>query len=56
LTHREIAYKMCVTNRSVDGYRDSLCNKLGLKNRVELVIFALSSGIVAFKTLSDKVL
>jgi len=44
-THKEIAIKMGVSNRTVDSYRDALCNKLGLKNRIELVIFAIETGL-----------
>lgn len=45
LTHKEIAKKMGVSDRTVDSYRDALCNKLNLKNRIELAVFAIESGI-----------
>jgi DNA-binding CsgD family transcriptional regulator len=46
LTYKEIADKMCVSPRTVDGYRDSLFEKLNSKSRVGLVLFAIKNGIV----------
>ncbi len=46
LTYREIADKMCVSHRSVDGYRDSLFQKLGVKSRVGLAMFAVKFEVV----------
>ncbi len=46
LTYREIADKMSVSHRSVDGYRDSLFTKLDLKSRVGLALFAIKYGLV----------
>ena len=46
LTYKEIAQKMHVSPRTVDGYRDQLFEKLGVKSRVGLVIFAIKHGIV----------
>ncbi len=46
LTYKEIADKMFVSTRTVDGYRDQLFLKLGLKNRVGLALFAVRVGIV----------
>ncbi|MEM9325176.1 MAG: LuxR C-terminal-related transcriptional regulator, partial [Bacteroidota bacterium] len=37
--------KMCVSPRTVDGYRESLFAKLGVKNRVGLVIYAIKNRI-----------
>ncbi|MEM9326971.1 MAG: response regulator transcription factor [Bacteroidota bacterium] len=45
LTYKEIADKMCVSPRTVDGYRESLFAKLGVKNRVGLVIYAIKNRI-----------
>jgi len=45
LTYREIADKMICSSRTVEGYRDSLFDKLGLKTRVGLAVFAIKSGI-----------
>jgi DNA-binding NarL/FixJ family response regulator len=46
LTYKQIAEKMFVSPRTVDGYRDSLFEKLNLETRVGLVIFAIRNGIV----------
>ena len=45
-TYKEIADKMFVGTRSVDGYRDALFEKLDVKSRVGLVMFAIKSGIM----------
>lgn len=41
LTYREIADKMFVSPRTIDGYRDSVLNKLNVKSRVGIVLFAI---------------
>lgn len=46
LTYREIADKMCLSPRTIDGYRESLFEKLQVKNRVGLVIYAIKNGII----------
>ena len=48
LTYKEIADKLTVSPRTVDSYRDSLCEKLHLKTRVGLVMYAVKNGIVRF--------
>lgn len=46
LTYKEIADKMFVSPRTIDGYRDSLFEKLHVKTRVGLVMYAIKNGIV----------
>lgn len=46
LTYKEIADKMCLASRTIDGYREALFEKLGVKNRVGLVLYAIKHGIV----------
>lgn len=46
LTYKEIAAKMCCSPRTVEGYRDNLCEKLDLKSRVGLAVFAIKNGII----------
>lgn len=46
LTYKDIADKMFVSPRTVDGYRDTLFEKLRVKTRVGLVIYAIRNGIV----------
>ncbi|MBK7376967.1 MAG: response regulator transcription factor [Chitinophagaceae bacterium] len=46
LTYKEIADKMFVSPRTIDGYRDVLFEKLHVKTRVGLVMYAIKNGIV----------
>jgi two-component system, NarL family, invasion response regulator UvrY len=46
MTYKEIAEQMCLSPRTIDGYRDTLFEKLNLKNRVGLVLYAIKNGIV----------
>lgn len=46
MTYKEIAERMLVSPRTVDGYRDGLIEKLNVKGRVGMVLFAIKSGIV----------
>jgi len=46
LTYKEIADKMFVSPRTIDGYRDALFEKLQVKTRVGLVMYAIKHGIV----------
>jgi DNA-binding NarL/FixJ family response regulator len=46
MTYKEIAGKMCISVRTVDGYRDALFEKLNIKNRVGLVIYAIKNKLV----------
>ncbi len=48
LTYKEIADKMFVSTRTIDGYRENLFNKLNIKNRVGLVLYAIKNKIVEF--------
>lgn len=46
LTYKEIADKMFLSPKTIDGYRNSLFEKLNVKSRVGLVIYAIKSGMV----------
>jgi DNA-binding NarL/FixJ family response regulator len=46
LTYKEIAAKMDLSPRTVDSYRDILFEKLDIKSRVGLVLYAIRHGIV----------
>jgi DNA-binding NarL/FixJ family response regulator len=46
LSYKEIAEKLFVSPRTADGYRDKLFEKLNIKSRVGLVLFAIKNGIV----------
>jgi two-component system, NarL family, invasion response regulator UvrY len=45
LTYKEIATEMHVSPRTVDGYRDALFEKLGVKSRVGLCLYAVRMGM-----------
>ncbi|MBD3747931.1 MAG: response regulator transcription factor [Sphingobacteriales bacterium] len=46
LSNKEIADKMCLSVRTIDGYRDQLFEKLEVKSRVGLVLYAIKNKIV----------
>jgi len=45
MTYREIADMMGISHRTIDGYRDHLFEKLNIKSRTGLVMYALRTGI-----------
>lgn len=45
LSYKEIAAQMHLSPRTIDGYRDALFEKLDLKTRTGLVVFAIKNGI-----------
>jgi DNA-binding NarL/FixJ family response regulator len=45
-TYEKIAFKMNVHRRTVDGFRESLTEKFGIKSKTGLVLFAMKWGIV----------
>lgn len=45
LTYKEIADRMCLSPKTIDGYRNSLFIKLKVKNRVGLVTYAIKNKI-----------
>ncbi|HTN18168.1 MAG TPA: response regulator transcription factor [Chitinophagaceae bacterium] len=46
MTYKEIAEAMYVSPKTIDGYRDALFQKLDVKNRIGLVMFAIKQGWV----------
>ena len=46
LSYSEIAQKLDVGVRTIDGYRDLLFEKFNLQNRTDLVLFALKTGLI----------
>jgi DNA-binding NarL/FixJ family response regulator len=46
MTYKDIATKMFVSPRTVDDYRNSLFEKLKVKTRVGLVLYAIRNGLV----------
>jgi DNA-binding NarL/FixJ family response regulator len=45
-TYKEIADQMCVSVRTVDGYRDTLFEKLNIKSRIGLVLYAVKNKLI----------
>ena len=45
LTYKEIADKMHLSPKTIDGYRDNLFLKLNVKNRIGLVLYAIKNKI-----------
>jgi len=48
LTYKEIANKMCLSPKTIDGYRESVFLKLEVKTRVGLVLFAIKNDKLLF--------
>lgn len=46
MTYKEIAVRMFLSPRTIDGYRDTLFEKLSVKTRTGLAIYAIKNGIV----------
>ena len=46
LTYKEIADHMCISASTVDGYRDQLFEKLQIKSRVGLVLYAVKNNLI----------
>ncbi|MGX7666365.1 response regulator [Flavobacterium pedocola] len=45
-TYKEIADEMCLSPKTVDGYRETLFQKLEIKTRIGLVLYAMKNKIV----------
>jgi len=44
-TYEQIAYRMNVQHRTVDGYREAIFDKFGIKSKTGLVLFVLKHGL-----------
>jgi len=49
LENKEIAAQLGSSHRTIDTYRNALFEKLDVHNRVELVVFALRTGLVSIE-------
>ena len=49
LTYREIAEKMYLSPKTIDGYRDTLFQKFNVKNRIGLVLYAIKHKIFSIE-------
>ncbi len=52
MTTSEIADKLFISPRTVDGHRNNLLSKLDCRNTAGLVVYALQNGLVEIKNLS----
>ena len=48
-TYKEIADVMCLSPRTIDGYREDLFKKLNITSRTGLAMYAIKAGIVNVK-------
>ncbi|MFB9843386.1 response regulator transcription factor [Mucilaginibacter ginsenosidivorans] len=46
LTYKEIAEHMCISSRTVEAYREQLFEKLQIKSRIGLVLYAIKNNII----------
>jgi len=49
LTYKEIAEKMYLSPRTIDGYREALFSKLNITSRTGLAMYAIKTGIAGVK-------
>ena len=49
-TYKEIASKMFLSEKTIDGYRESLFNKLNVKSRTGMALEGIKLGLVELKT------
>lgn len=47
LAYKDIADKLLVGIKAVEGYRDALCKKLNIKTRVGLAMYAINNNLVS---------
>lgn len=53
LNYKEIAAKMKLSVRTVEGYRDNLFDKLQVNTRIGLVMFAINTGLLSLELAND---
>jgi len=46
LTYKEIADKMNLSSRTIEGYRQIIFQKIGVKTRVGMVMYAIKHGLI----------
>lgn len=47
MTYVQIADKMCVSPRTVDGYRENVFQKMNVRTRTSMAIEAIRRGLVS---------
>ena len=46
MTYQKIADKMCLSPKTIDGYREALFQKFNVRSRVSLAMYAVKHGLV----------
>jgi DNA-binding NarL/FixJ family response regulator len=46
LTYKEISEKMFLSPRTIENYRETVFKKLGVQNRIGVVIYAMQNGLI----------
>lgn len=46
MTYKEIASEMCLSPKTIDGYRQALFEKLNIRSRVGLVLYAIQNNLI----------
>lgn len=49
LTYKEIAFEMCLSEKTIDGYRARLFEKLEVKSRVGIVLYAVKNQLISIQ-------
>lgn len=49
LTFQEIAQQMNITIKTVNRYKENVCEKLSIKSRTGIILFAMNTGLVSWK-------
>jgi DNA-binding NarL/FixJ family response regulator len=49
LTYKDMADRLCISPRTIDNYRESLFEKLNLKSRTGLVLYAVQNNVFMFE-------
>ncbi|MCW3093356.1 MAG: DNA-binding response regulator [Ferruginibacter sp.] len=52
LTYNEIAAQMFLSPKTIDGYRNALFEKLNVKSRVGMAMYAVKHGLVALENIN----
>jgi DNA-binding NarL/FixJ family response regulator len=53
-TAREIADQLFITKRTVEGHKNNLLSKLGIKNTAGLIIYAIKEGLIDLNNIEIK--
>jgi DNA-binding CsgD family transcriptional regulator len=46
MSHKEIAQKLFISQRTVDGHRANLISKTGSKNIIDMLVYAIKNKLI----------